>query len=181
MKHTLLILFAVFLLPSSLLAEETTRTEEKLDALLVYGKGFVFSVKEPSGWVGDIENARKYYANIIFYPATQKYETAQTIIRVLIVNKVDDNTQDDLLHDMKEYRNRYPAIEFKDFNVTHPTYRIFHKLFTVPGQFYEYVAYINPGPQKKHIFSVSMNKQKKEATSSELGVYQKIIASLQLL
>jgi hypothetical protein len=181
MKRIFIGLLSMLLLPTFLWAEVETRTEKKLDSLLVYGQGFMFSVKEPSGWVGDIENAKKYSANIIFYPTSQKYETAQTIIRVLIVNKVDESTQDDLSHDMKGYRAQYPDIKFKEIIIAHPTYRVFPKLFTVPGEFYEYVAYINPGPQKKVMFSVSMNKQKVEATLSELDVYQKIIASLKLL
>lgn len=39
--------------------------EHRKDALLVYGEGFAFSVKEPHGWRGDIEAAQKYGANIV--------------------------------------------------------------------------------------------------------------------
>jgi len=181
MKRILLILLTVLLLPSSILAENTSHTEKKRNALIVYGQGFAFSVKEPSGWVGDAENAEKYSANIIFHPASQKHETMQTIVRISIIEKVDEDTQDDLSQDMKGYQAQYPHIKFKKLSVTHPTYRVFPKLFTVPGQFYEYVAYVNPGPPRKPIFSTSMNKQKVEATPSEPDAYQKIVASLQLL
>jgi hypothetical protein len=180
MKRILIVLLSLLLLPPSLWAEAKKRTEKKLDSLLVYGQGFMFSVKEPSGWVGDIENAKKLSANIIFYPVSQRYETAQTIIRVLIVSKVDENTQGDLSHDMQEYLAQYPGVKFEKITITHPTYRVFPKLFVVPGEFYEYVTYINPGPQKKLMFSVSMNKQKMEAATSDFDAYQKIIASLKL-
>lgn len=97
------------------------------------------------------------------------------------MDKVDDNTQEDLSHDMNGYKDQYGGIQFEDISVTHPSYRTFPKLFTVPGQFYEYVAYVNPGPGKKQMFSVSMNKQKTEATPHELNTFQEIIASLRLL
>ena len=181
MTQRLTLLLALFILPLYLLAGETSRTEKKLDALLVYGKGFVFSVNEPSGWVGDIEGAKKYSANIIFYPAGKIHDPTQAVIRVLVIDKVDENTQEDLTHDMNGYKARYSGVKFKDISVSHPTYRIFPKLFTVPGQFYEYVAYVNPVPGKKQMFSVSMNKQKSEATTRELSAYQEIIASLRLL
>lgn len=181
MTQRLILLLTLFLLPIYLQAGAASRIEKKLDALLVYGEGFVFSVKEPSGWVGDIESAKQYSANIIFFPAGKIHDSTQTVIRVLIVDKVDENTQEDLSHDMSGYKDQYGGIQFEDISVTHPSYRTFPKLFTVPGQFYEYVAYVNPGPSKKQMFSVSMNKQKTEATPHELNVYQEIITSLRLL
>jgi len=30
-----------------------------LDSLIVYGDGFAFGVREPQGWVGDIQNLRR--------------------------------------------------------------------------------------------------------------------------
>ena len=181
MAQRLILLLASFLLPLSLLAGEASHTKKKLDALLVYGEGFVFSVKEPAGWVGDIEGAKNFSANIIFYPAGKLHDPTQAVIRVLIVDKMDENTQEDLSHDMNGYKNQYPGIKFKDISISHPMYRTFPKLFTVPGQFYEYVSYVNPGPNKKQMFSVSMNKQKEEATRNELAIYQQIISSLQLM
>lgn len=169
------------LLAQASFAGDVPHVEKRLDSLLVYGQGFIFSVKEPAGWKGDTENAAQFSTNIIFYPASQSLDNAQTIIRVLIADKTDENVNEDLAHDMKEYRAQYPNIVFKKLAVTHPNYRVFPKLFTVPGSFYEYVAYVNPGPTKKLMFSVLMNKQKKEASGLELDVYQKIIASLQML
>lgn len=162
-------------------AGDVPRVEKKLDSLLVYGQGFVFSVKEPTGWKGDTEHAAQFSTNIIFYPTSQSLDKAQTIIRVLITDKTDENINEDLSHDMKEYRAQYPNIVFKKLAVSHPNYQVFPKLFSVPGSFYEYVAYVNPGPTKKLMFSISMNKQEKEASKLELDVYQKIIASLQML
>jgi len=37
-----------------------------MSSLIVYGDGFMFSVKEPDGWNGDTDKAAEYYANIVF-------------------------------------------------------------------------------------------------------------------
>lgn len=174
-------LLLTFLLVQASFAGDATKAANKLDALIVYGEGFAFSVKEPSGWKGDTANANHFSANIIFYPATQTSETANTIIRVLITDKTDENINQDVEHDMGEYRAKYPKIIFRDVAASHPQYQVYPKLFTVPDSFYEYVAYVNPGPAKRLMFSVSMNKQGKDASVLELDTYRKIIASLQML
>jgi hypothetical protein len=55
------------------------------------------------------------------------------------------------------------------------------KVFYVPGQFYEYVTYMNPGRGEPFIFSASINSQKSEATEKQLGAYESTLASLKLL
>jgi len=181
MIQRIILLISLLSLPLTLLAGEGNHVDKRLDALLVYGDGFVFSVKEPQGLIGDINEAKRYSANIIFYPKGKLNDTSQTLIRVLIVDKVDENTQKDLAYDMSTYRSKYPEIKFKDISVAHPSYRTFPKLFYIPGQFYEYVTYVNPSPGKKLMFSVSMNKQKTEATPSEFSAYKKVVKSLLLL
>ena len=180
MRRFLFLLLACLLAQTSF-AAEVPHAKEKLVSLLVYGQGFVFSVKEPEGWRGDTQNAAQFSANIIFYPSSQSLEEAKTIIRVLVADKTDENINEDLAHDMSEYRAQYPNIMFKNIAISHPEYKVFSKLFTVPNDYFEYVAYVNPGPSKKLMFSVSMNRQKKEASAQELDVYQKIIASLHML
>lgn len=180
MMSRFLLLLLTYLMTQTSLAGEMPHVENKLDSLLVYGQGFIFSVKEPAGWKGDTVTAAQFSTNIIFYPASQLPEKAQTIIRVLVADKVDENINEDLAHDMNEYRAQYPNIVFKKLAFSHPNYQVFSKLFIVPDNFYEYVTYVNPGSAKKLMFSVTMNKQKKEASELELDVYQKIIASLQM-
>lgn len=167
--------------PAYVTAAPANSDGKKLDTLLVYGEGFIFSVKEPQGWAGDIKNARQYDANIIFYPLSQRFETATTIIRVSVNGKTDENIQEDLAADMSQYKKQYVGVQFKELSITHPTYQAFPKLFTVPGDFYEYVTYINPGPKKKLTFSVSMNKQKAAASADDLAKYQEVISSLLFL
>jgi hypothetical protein len=83
--------------------------------------------------------------------------------------------------DIRSYRTQYPQIRFKDIAIKNPAYPAVAKVFYVPGQFYEYVTYVNPGLRKPFIFSVSMNSQKSEATAKQLGAYESTVASLRLL
>lgn len=75
MPQRLILPLISMLLPLSLLAGEANLIEKQLDALLVCGEEFVFSVKEPPGWIGDIEVTRKYLANISCYPAGKNNDT----------------------------------------------------------------------------------------------------------
>lgn len=58
-----------------------------LDSLIVYGEGFAFGVREPQGWVGDIQNSHKFGANIIFYRKSETIENAKALIRILVAKK----------------------------------------------------------------------------------------------
>lgn len=176
-----MLLFVAFFCTTYLTAVAAAPYDKKLDSLVVYGDGFMFSAKEPQGWKGDTKNANKYGANIIFYPASQRFESATTVIRILVTAKTDENIKEDLAADMSQYRKQYAGIRFADLTIIHPTYVTFPKLFTVPGDFYEYVTYINPGPKSKLMFSVSMNKQKVEASADDLAKYQEIISSLLMM
>jgi hypothetical protein len=156
--------------------------DQKLDNFIVYGEGFAFSLKEPAGWVGDIRRASEFGANVILYPAKANLNAqAVPIVRVVVSSKADEDTAADLAHDMESYRSEFSEAKFKDIAVSHASYRTFAKLFYVPGKFYEYVTYVNPGADSSNLLSVSLNKQRTEATAAELSAYGQVIQSLQLL
>jgi|WetSurSiteA1Bulk_404760.scaffolds.fasta_scaffold21532_2 hypothetical protein len=170
------------LLVISLLAFSTLiYADEKLDQLLVYGEGFVFGVKEPVGWKADINNAAKMNANILFYHSNESFSNHRSLIYIRINKKVDENVQEDLKYDMKQYRDRYPKIQFSDISVSHASFALYAKLFYETNLFYEYVTYINPGKGKPFTLSAAMNVQKREANAEELAAYKEIISSLILI
>jgi hypothetical protein len=155
--------------------------QQKLDQLLIYGDKFLFSVKEPAGWKGDTAGAEKFQSNVVLHEATQPAESLDGLIRVRLNDKTDENISEDMEDDIRSYRAQYPQIRFKDIAIKNPAYPAVAKVFYVPGQFYEYVTYMNPGLGKPFIFSVSMNSQKSEATAKQLGAYESTVASLKLL
>jgi len=126
--------------------------QQKHDRLLVFGDDFMFSVKEPPGWNGDTTNAEKFQSNVVLHETGQPADSFSGLIRIRVNTKVDENTSTDLQEDMHQYRAQYPKVQFKDLSVKHPQYTCLSKVFYVPGQFYEYVAYVNPGLKKPLVF-----------------------------
>jgi hypothetical protein len=171
------ILFAIAFLPA-LSAPAIPVQEQPKDWLILYGDGFRFGVKEPAGWQGDWERASALKSNIIFYAKGHDLHSAYGVIRVRVNKKADENTGEDLTADMEGYRKRFPAIEFEDLDASHPLYPCFPKLFSLGGQFHEYVAYLNPGPEYWYMFSVAMNTGRNLATDSELGAFRTVVSSL---
>ncbi len=155
--------------------------QQKLDQLLVSGDNFLFSVKEPAGWKGDTASAENFQSNVVLHEATQPTKSLAGLIRVRLNDKTDENISADMEDDIRTYKAQYPKIRFRDIAMRNPAYPALTKVFYVPGQFYEYVTYMNPGRGKPFIFSVSMNSQKSEATAKQLGAYESTLASLKLL
>lgn len=160
--------------PSSVLA--------RLDGLIVYGNGFMFTVKEPENWTGNTQSASQWGANIIFYKQGDSPSNPGTVlIRIGVFDKMDEDTSKDLEADMNTYRSKYPGVEFKDIDGIKTKYKAWPKLFHAPRTFYEYVTYLNPGPSRHQLVSISMNKPGTAATADELHAYRAIIQSFALM
>lgn len=156
--------------------------KQKMDRLIVYGEDFSFAVKEPNGWRGDTgQIADKYQVNVVFLPSLEESRKDDVTIRVRASEKVDENTIEDLNYDMQEYKNKYPRAQFVNLDVAHREYKTFARSVFVPNQFYEYVAYLNPGPGKSLMFSVAMSKMNAPATDDELKAYKSVLESVQWL
>jgi hypothetical protein len=155
-----------------------TFAQNKDSSLLVFGDGFSFSIKEPPGWKGDIENAKKYDANIILYKDKAELKNGGAIVQVLAFTKQDEQTNKDLEADVASYKRDYPKAKFQDFKVKHKSYKTYSKLVFIDKKFYQYIVYINGGSKYKTGFSVAMNILNRQATQEELQSYLDIIASL---
>ena len=153
--------------------------DKKMDGLLVYGEGFMFSAKEPDGWHGDTDEiARHYYSNLVFLPVDKTSRAAHVNIRIRVNRKETKNPSEDMQTDMAGYKAKYPTVKFRDLEVSHPKYKICAKLFYFENDFYEYVVYVDPGPEVKMNFSVSMSKDSRPATAEELKTFQAVLESV---
>src|SRR5436305_12043765 len=150
-------------------------------ALIVYGKRFAFGVNEPIGWHGDTAAAARYHVNIVFFPADKASRRADVTLRIRVNHKVNEDTAGDLNVDMDGYRREYPKVQFGELAVEHPAFTVFPKVFFIPGEFYEYVVYLNPGPKAPLIFSVAMSVQGRPATEAELAALKTVTKSLTVL
>jgi len=171
------LLFCAGLLPSAGSAAE----ERKSGPLVVYGDSFMFTVHEPEGWTADIENAVKVSAGVVLVREGETFEKHGVLIAIRVAKKVDEDTKEDLNHDMREFRNLYPDVQFKDLKVKHPSYASHAKLFTIPRSRHDYVTYLNPGAGMPFLCSVTMTTGKKEANKNDLKAYREVAGSLEFI
>jgi hypothetical protein len=155
--------------------------QQKRDQLLVYGDNFMFGVKEPPGWIGDTTTAEGFEANVVLHESGQPRDSWSGLIRIRVNPKTNENTSADMAKDMHDYKAQFPNVQFKDLAITNSSYKCIAKVFYSPGESYEYVAYVNPGPKRSILFSVSMNTEKSEASAKELEAYKLAVRSLTLL
>jgi len=151
---------------------------QKMDSLIVYGNGFMFGVKEPDGWQGDTERAGSFMVNILFYPRGPLPPNLDGVIRVRVNKKTDEDIAQDLAVDMDGYRKKFTTVRFEDFEVSHPQYKCYPKLFFVRDDFHEYVVYVNPGERIWYMFSVAMGTGKSSASDAQLAAFREVTASL---
>lgn len=150
-------------------------------ALLISGDGFSFMVQEPPGWTGDTDRARQYGVSVVFFPSVAESKAADVTIRVRIDEKSHENLAEDLSADMNGLRQRYPEMKAAELDVKHPVYATFPKLFYSPGSFFEYVTYLNPGPQFPFSLAVAMSKAKSAASPGELAAFASVVRSINVL
>ena len=169
-------LFVCILLSFNIFGQTSDTT--KMNSLMVYGDGFMFSVKEPDGWTGDIDLAKDYYSNIIFYKNKDELKNGGALIQVYNFHKQDEKTEEDLEYDIKGYKEKYKDSKQQNLEVTHKEYKCYSKLVYVEGDNYQYIVYVNPGKNYKSGLSAAMNISKRPATEEELKAFREIIASL---
>ena len=145
---------------------------------MVYGDSFMFSVKEPDGWTGDIDQAKDYYSNVIFYKSMDDVKKGGPLIQVLTFRKEDEHTEKDLEYDIKRYKDKSKNLKQQDIPAHHKEYKCYSKMVYVENEFYQYTVYLNPGIKYKNGLSVAMNISKRAATADELKAFQTIIESL---
>jgi hypothetical protein len=173
----LLLLAGALLLPASAGAEEA----EQKRPLVVYGDKVMFVIQEPDGWNADLENAGKLSAGIVLVREGETFEKHGVLIAIRIAKKVDEDTKEDLGHDMREFRKLYPDVQFKDLKAPHPAYASHAKLFAIARSRHDYVTYLNPGTGVPFLFSVTMTTGKNEAGKDELKAYQDVVRSLEFV
>jgi hypothetical protein len=144
----------------------------------ITGTGFEYSVQEPKRWRGDTERAKDFFSNIVFYENEKSLTAGGALIQVLLFKKQDENTIDDLNHDVNGYKREFPRAKVKEVRYKHKNYVCFAKVVYLQSRFYQYICYINPGKKFQNGFSVAMNVQKRAPTKQELLAFESVIQSL---
>ena len=161
---------------------DNNKDMKDMHGLIIYGQDFAFIASEPNDWDVDTEDAAKeYQVNAIFFPRDPSSRSHHVTIRVRVNHKSGEDPQDDMTFDVNQYKKDYPKTQFTELSVKHAEYPTAAKLFYTKGEFYEYVAYLNPGPQVNLMFSVAMSKENKPATQDELAAFVHVLQSLKFL
>ncbi|MFY9825179.1 MAG: hypothetical protein WAM82_27625 [Thermoanaerobaculia bacterium] len=180
MNRRSVLLFALFAFPLCGAAPKAAEPEPA--TLLISGDGFSFMVQEPPGWTGDTDRARQYGVSVVFFPHSAQSKAADVTIRVRVDEKSSENLAAELKDDMNSLRQRYPEMKADDLaDVKHSAYATYPKLFYQPGSFFEYVAYLNPGPQYPFSIAVAMSKAKSAASPGELAAFESVVKSINVL
>ncbi len=159
-----------------------SKTPKDMHGLMIYGDGFLILASEPEGWDTDTDAiALKYQSNAVFFPRNQASRSHHVNIRIRLNRKTTEEPREDMDADVSGYKKQYPAAQFSALKIDHPEYRSSAKLFFTPGDYYEYVAYLNPGAEHSLMFSITMSKEKVSATTAELAALEHILRSLRLV
>lgn len=174
--------FLLFFLSFNVLLGQNARNsmekKDTTDNIIIYGDSFLFSIHEPIGWQGDVNSAKAYGANIIFYKKGDVVQNGGTFIQVFNYKKTDEEVNKDLEQDINVSKEKNHDLKQQNIEVKHKNYACFTKLIYVDKTFYQYMAYINPGSNFHNAFSVGMNISKRPATKEELTAFKAIVSSL---
>jgi hypothetical protein len=85
----------------------------KPQGLLVYGSDWVFTAKEPDGWIGNTEKRREMELQCLLLSKGAAAE-ATTLIRVTVATKSGDDAYEDFKAAMERYKHSYPEVQFNE-------------------------------------------------------------------
>jgi hypothetical protein len=142
-------------------------------------KDFSFSARKPAGWREDAEGAKKYQVNLVFVP-TEEARADSATIQVSADHKFDENVSLRIQSQIEAYRARYPHLETGDFDAKHPHYATFTKQISQAGDFYQYIAFVNPGSLSPYVFYVSLTTRKTAPTAAEAAAFRQVLESLEV-
>jgi hypothetical protein len=143
-------------------------------------KDFSFSARKPAGWREDAEAAKKFQVNLVFVPEAEEARTGGATIQVSADHKFDENVSLRIQSQVEAYRSRYPGLEVADLDAKHPRYATFTKQISQAGDFYQYIAFVNPGSLSPYVFYVSLTTRKAAPTAAEAAAFRQVLESLEV-
>ncbi len=158
-------------------APPAAKPESMTGVLTIKDSGYTLTVRTPEGWQGDTEAAKPFRGKVLFTP---KAGSGAKIL-VSVLHKFDENVNLFLQGDIERTRKQYPNLQTSDLDVKHPKYTAYAKVVSLPGQFFVYEAYLNPGSVLASALFVELSKPKEPATPAELAAYKEVVQSLQIV
>jgi len=91
------------------------RQNQTADINVVYGKGHIFTIETPIGWINDKENAKKIGLVNFFYARADTSVIQKSYMYVLGIDKESnkETLQSFISGDLQSYRKKYPDFKYE--------------------------------------------------------------------
>jgi len=154
--------------------------QKDLDAVIVYGDGWAFAIKEPKGWSVDIKSGSQDGLNAVVLPKGAAYGQADNWINAIVINKTDEDLSKDLRADMSSYSKRFTGLKFEDYKPKISSYSSLGKVYAHPSGIREYLVYLNPEKNAKVFVLFTLVTQGKDFRNF-LSTYEELTNSFRWL
>ena len=165
----------------TLLAQTVLAAPQKdMDAIIVYGDGWAFAIREPKGWNVDIKSGSQDGLNAVVLPKGAVYGRADNWINAIVITKAGEDLSKDLSADMSSYSKRFPGLKFEDYKPKTANYPSIGKIYVHPSGIREYLVYLNPDKNAKVFVLFTLVTQGKDFRNI-LSTYEDLTNSFRWL
>jgi hypothetical protein len=141
----------------------------------VYGQGWILGIRVPDGWqTSCCEKADKFGANLILWRGSLPVDNGFGVMRITVWPKDGSTIEEEWTNNQTQFKGAFPSAEFKPLKAPNDNYKTISAIFNIPGQYSDYVTFIEPGGNSKHRVSVALSS-KTPLTETELSAYLSVV------
>jgi hypothetical protein len=139
----------------------------QMDELLIYGNGWMFNVKEPTGWTGHTEDAYRYRVNAYFCLGKKSFNKSSVVMHITINSKRGDTLQQIINSDIADYKKRHQKLELQEFPISELGYEVLSKKYSYDEKTIDYVCILDPNKDSPFYLVFVLNGPKEESPKYE--------------
>jgi hypothetical protein len=131
--------------PVLLLFLVVTVGSSQMDQLLIYGDGWAFNVKEPTGWRCHTEDAYRYRMNAYFCLGKKNIKKSPAIMHISVHSKGGDSIQQSISFDIEDYQKHSKTLDLQEFLIEGSDHELVSKKYVIDNKTADYVCFLDPG------------------------------------
>ena len=139
----------------------------QMDQLLIFGNGWMFNVKEPTGWTGHTEDAYQYHVNIYFCLGKKTFSKSQVVMHISVNSKRGETLQQKMDYDIAYYKKQHKKIELQEFPMGELAYEVLSKKYTYDEKTIDYVCFLDPDKDSPLYLVFVLNGPKEDSPKYE--------------
>lgn len=144
-----------------------TVCSSQMDHLLIFGDGWMFNVKEPTGWTGHTEDAYRYRVNAYFCLGKKSFNKSPVVMHITINSKRGDTLQQIINSDIADYKKRHKKLELQEFPISELGYEVLSKKYSYDENTIDYVCILDPNKDSPFYLVFVLNGPKEESPQYE--------------